>query len=116
MSFVPDWESFFQRIAEISTEKDIQGSLSMGQLDELQNMLARLQVVLAGGNQENVTNAYDAAQRIYKIMGRGLGDEDSEYETTTCQYCGASFTGTNDEVSAWEEKHMALEKERYTSN
>jgi len=105
-----DFNALAKEVDEIDTSFLTHDDLSTDQGERLMDILSDLAPYLQGaGVQEDVTSALEIATKITRILnlsGHQGPPERKSYDTSVCQLCGVEFTGTENEIKAWEPLHI----------
>lgn len=106
-----DFSSLAKEVDDIDTEFLINERLTPDQQERLHDILFDLTPYVQGhGTQEDVASAMGVALAVQKLLEKAGATEDKPttpgIDTTVCQLCGQEFTGTDEEIKAWEPIHL----------
>jgi hypothetical protein len=106
-----DFMSLAKQVDDIDTDYAIQGRLTPDNIEKLHDILFDLQPYIQGrGTQDDVTDAFGVALAISKLLDKAGVEAPQRtapgIDTTVCQLCGTEFTGSEEEIKAWEPIHL----------
>lgn len=102
---MPDFDALAKEVDDIDTQMLVRGRLTMDEIERLEDIVSELEPIFYGGLSEHMAQAMTIHNKISKMLGREEAPP-SDIDEVICQMCGARFTGTDEEIKAWQDKHI----------
>lgn len=101
-----DFEKLLDEIDSIDTNVAVRGKLTPDERERLLEIINQVTPYFYGGTEEHVLDAMRVVKAAQKLLGTENDEHDkSNIDTTVCQLCGQTYTGTPEELDAWEKEH-----------